>query len=463
MTSESSLRFFKWFNLALFFLINLCVILFISTIRIDYTTDNILHLDLHLELDVILALTIIVLTVIFQIVLLYLQVLLMFRQPGLVEIYPENQMPDSFLNPVSPAGHYNTTKIVRMVKNVCQKSQTSVERIYLTITPIPNAFTLSLPGIGSIINIHTNIIDVLTDSELEAVIAHEIGHIRGHDSVLKLIIKSPSIYLNLSFMYLYLVIIAGILESSVINQDLTATITRIIIFAVVYAITRLFTLITAFTLFKGDRAVEMLADLHAAHITSPMVTINTLIRIGQRAEVIKVLLENFQKMELLQRKSLAEEDKARLLNFISLYPLREVDERKARILAPFIYLMGQFRILRNIYHAPLTDQDIINLSAQSVESLKRSGVIMSDVSKIKQLSKMTRDWREFDVDQNEFLDAQELHNFIVMLKTNPNKFLFESETEENFLIQEHPDIRNRILNVYDHFMLKHDHKASRTR
>ncbi|MFX0136265.1 MAG: M48 family metallopeptidase, partial [Candidatus Hodarchaeota archaeon] len=395
MTSENSLVFSKYLNLLLFFLANLLIVSFISTIKIDYTHENILHFDLNLKFDLGLSLQVILLTVFLQVIILYLGIISMFRQKDVIQIFPENNM-TPYITQSMGIYSYDIPKLIKTVFSVAEKSQVEIKRIFLTITPIPNAFTLHIPLLGSIININSNILDFLDQQEVEAVIAHEIGHIKGKDSFLRLLIVSPSTYLHFSFIYLYIVLFAGIIDSFIIQEDAWATCIRILFFVFVYILIRLITTILMLFLRKGQRVSEMLCDIHAARMTSPLVTINMLIHLGQRTEVIHVLLNEFKNMELLQPKNISLGDQQRLLSFVKYFPLYELDERKAQIAAPILYIIGQLRYLAQYYLIPLSEPTIKKLALESVHNLINEQKLVNTSEDLEKIKKMTQDWREFD-------------------------------------------------------------------
>ena len=50
--------------------------------------------------------------------------------------------------------------------------------VYVRQNPVPNAYTLALSGKRPFIVLHTSLLDLLDDAELQAVIAHELGHLK---------------------------------------------------------------------------------------------------------------------------------------------------------------------------------------------------------------------------------------------------------------------------------------------
>ncbi|KAL9267632.1 Plastoglobule-localized metallopeptidase 48, chloroplastic-like protein [Drosera capensis] len=56
----------------------------------------------------------------------------------------------------------------------------NVERpdLYVRQSPVPNAYTLAISGNRPFVVVHTSLIELLTRRELQAVIAHELGHLK---------------------------------------------------------------------------------------------------------------------------------------------------------------------------------------------------------------------------------------------------------------------------------------------
>jgi Zn-dependent protease with chaperone function len=59
----------------------------------------------------------------------------------------------------------------------------NVPDLYVRQNPVPNAYTLALSGRRPFIVLHTSLLDLLSDDELQAVIAHELGHLKCDHAV----------------------------------------------------------------------------------------------------------------------------------------------------------------------------------------------------------------------------------------------------------------------------------------
>jgi hypothetical protein len=59
----------------------------------------------------------------------------------------------------------------------------SPPELYVKQNPIPNAYTLAIDGRRPFIVVHTGLLDLLTPKEVEAVLGHELGHLKCEHGV----------------------------------------------------------------------------------------------------------------------------------------------------------------------------------------------------------------------------------------------------------------------------------------
>lgn len=70
------------------------------------------------------------------------------------------------------------SSIQKMLVEACTVLDVPVPNIYVRVHPTPNAYTLAFQGTNPFIVIHSALIELLTPKELQAVIAHELGHLK---------------------------------------------------------------------------------------------------------------------------------------------------------------------------------------------------------------------------------------------------------------------------------------------
>ncbi|PSB01312.1 M48 family metallopeptidase [Merismopedia glauca] len=70
-----------------------------------------------------------------------------------------------------------------LLVEACQILDLEVPQLYVRQHPVPNAYTLAMRGKQPFIVLHTSLIDLLTLEEVQAVIAHELGHLKCEHGV----------------------------------------------------------------------------------------------------------------------------------------------------------------------------------------------------------------------------------------------------------------------------------------
>ncbi|BAY08395.1 M48 family metallopeptidase [Calothrix sp. NIES-2098] len=79
----------------------------------------------------------------------------------------ENQLPD----------------LHQLLVEACKVLDIEPPQLYVRQHPAPNAYTFAMRGQQPFVVLHTSLIDILTPEEIQAVIAHELGHLKCDHSV----------------------------------------------------------------------------------------------------------------------------------------------------------------------------------------------------------------------------------------------------------------------------------------
>ncbi len=97
----------------------------------------------------------------------------------------------------------------QLLLDACRILDLEPPEMYIQQNPVPNAYTFAMRGKKPFIVLHTSLIEMLTPEEIQAVIAHELGHLKCEHGV----------YLTLANM---LVLAAGLIPSwgTVLAQSL---------------------------------------------------------------------------------------------------------------------------------------------------------------------------------------------------------------------------------------------------
>ena len=80
-------------------------------------------------------------------------------------------------------GPKQLSKLHTLHKEACSVLDIEVPQLYVRQNPVPNAYTFAVNNRQSFVVIHTSLLELLTDEESQAVIAHELGHLKCEHSV----------------------------------------------------------------------------------------------------------------------------------------------------------------------------------------------------------------------------------------------------------------------------------------
>ncbi|MBK0420806.1 M48 family metallopeptidase [Leucobacter sp. CSA2] len=79
-------------------------------------------------------------------------------------------------------------RLYRIVENLSITTGTPVPEIYIIDDPAPNAFATGRDPEHAMVAATTGLLDIMTDAELEGVMAHELGHVRNYDIRVSMIV-----------------------------------------------------------------------------------------------------------------------------------------------------------------------------------------------------------------------------------------------------------------------------------
>jgi len=72
-------------------------------------------------------------------------------------------------------------RLYRIVENLSIATGMPMPKVYMIDDPAPNAFATGRDPKHAVVAATTGIMDIMSDRELEAVMAHELGHVRNYD------------------------------------------------------------------------------------------------------------------------------------------------------------------------------------------------------------------------------------------------------------------------------------------
>ena len=80
-----------------------------------------------------------------------------------------------------PADESSHRRLIAVVRNVAQRAQLPIPRVYIIPTKAPNAFATGRNKNHAAVAVTEGLMQILNEDELEGVIGHELGHVRNHD------------------------------------------------------------------------------------------------------------------------------------------------------------------------------------------------------------------------------------------------------------------------------------------
>lgn len=436
----------KWNSFAIFLFLDIIQIAFVSLLVLNESTPLIVSINLGGS-DPFTTVLLFIGIAAAQSVMVYLVAMSMLRKEGMVELHPK------FDTDAKWSCQYSRDDIVKWTLELAEKSGVSVDRVFIMRSPLPNAFTFSLPIIGTVIVVHTNLLDVLGQSEVMSVIAHELGHVKNTDSLISILVRMPAIFVDLIYLYVYVRIGLGVANALLVSFDLFLVAIRLGVLIAFFIASRMIMSGAIIFAQRASREAELLADLHAAEVSGAETTINALIRLGQRAEAVTALVSEIRWLESLNPERMNPLTNAELNQMILSYPLDAIEEANARQMAPWVFLTTRFTNMRDVYGVELSDQQIEDAVAPAARSLltrRKKEIRDESDSNAKDL---IVDWRKVDYDGDRRLSTEEIVDLLAMLRENPSKMMFDSEVGRNLLMIGHPDFRRRVISLADAFNL----------
>ena len=79
-------------------------------------------------------------------------------------------------------------RLWRTVENLSIATGTPMPKVYVISDPAPNAFATGRDPEHAVVAATTGLLEIMDDSELEGVMAHELGHVRNYDIRLSMIV-----------------------------------------------------------------------------------------------------------------------------------------------------------------------------------------------------------------------------------------------------------------------------------
>ncbi len=91
---------------------------------------------------------------------------------------------DKFVLHLYSAKPYSDRKIRGMVERIAGKAGIPKPQVYLVDMPVPNAFATGRNPKHAAVAVTKGLVEKLDDKEIEAVLAHEMGHVKNRDTLI---------------------------------------------------------------------------------------------------------------------------------------------------------------------------------------------------------------------------------------------------------------------------------------
>lgn len=92
------------------------------------------------------------------------------------------------LNRAQPISKKDNPRLYRIVENLSITDGLPTPQVYVMSDPAPNAFATGRDPSHASVAVTTGLLDVMTDTELEGVLAHEMGHVKNYDIRVSMIV-----------------------------------------------------------------------------------------------------------------------------------------------------------------------------------------------------------------------------------------------------------------------------------
>ena len=96
-----------------------------------------------------------------------------------------------------PVSQRDNPSLYGMVENLARKGNLPMPAVYIINSDVPNAFATGRNPSHAAVAVTTGIMDVLTDDEIEGVLAHELTHVKNRDTLVSTIAATMAGFISM--------------------------------------------------------------------------------------------------------------------------------------------------------------------------------------------------------------------------------------------------------------------------
>ena len=351
------------------------------------------------------------------------------------QLYPEPKEKEEAESDIELPAHISADQIVLLTMELAEEMDVEIKGVYVGIDPTPNAFTTFAVETGNIVFINSNLLDILDEQSIRAVIAHELGHVKNKDVLHRLGILVPKQVLRL-WLIMLIIQLLGVLLLSSGAWDVVQRTTLVIVSLSVYGMATEF--VERFER-QYSRIKEKMADAYAVEYTSFEGMVNGFIRLNDRSHTLKTFLEALKK----EGGSVSADVLQEALN---IFPRGNKNCEDIRQHAARYYAHAQLNILLQKLSSEIPQEERNAWVQMILQNKKEEEKKEEEKAKDTSVEKKPFVWQDFDWNHDGLLQRDEIAAMVEALKENPTAMTSEEEKDA-----EHPPVRDRILFLADMF------------
>ena len=343
--------------------------------------------------------------------------------PETFQIFPRGEDVPSWLT--------QSEDICQMVEQLSVEMDVEIDRVYVANKHVPNAFASLVIQRGHIIILYRNLLEIMDQDSLKAVLAHECAHAKGEDVRYRVLNILPRL------LMVWIVLLKGIQLCGVLllASDLWSLGLRLFTLAVYIIIVNILFVIVTWFENQYSQIKENLADIYGAAYASVEGSINAFLRLNDRSHTLELL-------ETVLKQRFDTIDPNSLMMALKAFPTgaKSMDETIESITKMYVTA----KVLSLCKGLDLEQTD----SAVLVEKMTEE--LLSHLPGPELDAEVIADrpfaWQQFDWNHDGFLQLDELSAMVNTLRKDPVA-LTDNEGGGT-----HPPMRARILLLADVFM-----------